>query len=59
MDINENDSEELRLRIHRLLGEYSRAHYTTDYIEFTENFVAEVQGGFYLLSSLIDFFFLS
>ena len=44
MDIDENDSEELRLHIHRLLGEYSRAHYTTDYIEFTENFVAEVQG---------------
>jgi len=44
MDIvnDDNDSEELRLHIHRLLHDYSRTHYTTNYVEFTENLVAEV-----------------
>ena len=36
------DTEELRHHVHYLLHDYSRTHLTTNYIEFTENLVAEV-----------------
>lgn len=42
LDIDTNDTEELRHHIHHLLHDYSRTHYTTNYIEFTENLVSEV-----------------
>ncbi|TFK18151.1 hypothetical protein FA15DRAFT_760752 [Coprinopsis marcescibilis] len=32
---------ELREHIHSILSSYSRTHYTTDYVEFTNDFVAE------------------
>lgn len=41
-DTDTNDTEELRDHIHHLLRDYSRTHYTTNYIEFTESLVLEV-----------------
>ncbi|KAF8813427.1 hypothetical protein BYT27DRAFT_7084485 [Phlegmacium glaucopus] len=45
VDNDDTDSEELRLHIHRLLHDYSRTHYTTNYVEFTENLVTEFLEG--------------
>ena len=54
LDIDNNDTEELRHHIHHLLRDYSRTHLTTNYIDFTEDLVSEV---FILFSSYfsIDF----
>ncbi|CAA7265011.1 unnamed protein product [Cyclocybe aegerita] len=41
MTTNIEDSAEFRQHIHTLLRDYSKAHYTTDYISFTEDLVAE------------------
>ncbi|KAF8816139.1 hypothetical protein BYT27DRAFT_7333525 [Phlegmacium glaucopus] len=45
VDNDDTDPEELRLHIHRLLHDYSRTHYTTNYVEFTENLVSEFLEG--------------
>ena len=42
IDNNDAASEELRHHIHHLLRDYSRTHFTTDYIDFTEDLVSEV-----------------
>lgn len=65
LDIDNNDTEELRFHIHHLLHDYSRTHYTTNYIEFTENLVSEVRISLFLVSpvfyllifSVFSFFF--
>ncbi|KAJ3514549.1 hypothetical protein NLJ89_g2311 [Agrocybe chaxingu] len=41
MATNIEDSAEFRQHIHNLLHDYSKTHYTTDYISFTEDLVAE------------------
>ena len=48
-----NDTEELRLHIHHLLRDYSRTHYTTNYIEITENLVSEVWISFFTAGFLL------
>ena len=55
MDIDNNDTEELRLHIHNLLHDYSRTHYTTNYIDFTENLVSEVWISLFYHTFSIDF----
>lgn len=42
MSLNDDD-EELRLHVQHLLHDYSLAHYTTDYVAFTIDVVAEVR----------------
>lgn len=60
LDIDNNDTEELRLHIHHLLHDYSRTHYTTNYIEFTENLVSEVRISlFFSISRFLFIDFLS
>jgi hypothetical protein len=53
------DTEELRLHIHRLLHDYFRTHYTTNYIDFTENLVSEVWISIFIARFLLNsvFFF--
>ena len=60
LDIDNNDTEELRFHIHHLLHDYSRTHYTTNYIEFTENLVSEVRISlFFSISRFLFIDFLS
>lgn len=42
MSMNDDD-EDLRLHVQHLLHDYSLAHYTTDYVAFTIDVVAEVR----------------
>ena len=59
LDIDNNDTEELRHHIHHLLRDYARTHITTNYIDFTENLVSEVRISLFITRFLIDFLFLS
>lgn len=55
LDIDNNDTEELRHHIHHLLRDYARTHITTNYIDFTENLVSEVRISLFITLFLIDF----
>ena len=59
LDIDNNDTEELRHHIHHLLRDYSRTHLTTNYIDFTEDLVSEVWISVFYHTFSIDFLFLS
>ena len=59
LDIDHNDTEELRLHIHYLLRDYARTHLTTNYIDFTENLVSEVWISLFITRFLLIFFSVS
>jgi hypothetical protein len=59
LDIDSNDTEELRHHIHHLLRDYSRIHLTTNYIDFTEDLVSEVWISLFITRFLLIVLFLS
>ena len=59
LDIDNNDTEELRHHIHHLLHDYSKTHLTTNYIDFTEDLVSEVRISLFITRFLLIFLFLS